>query len=44
MTSPIQKRPNRLISPNIHLDRGKYLTEMARFMIGLGFLPQGGAT
>lgn len=25
----------------IHMDRGAYLTEMARFMVGLGFLPQG---
>lgn len=25
----------------IHLDRGAYLTEMARFMVGRGFLPQG---
>lgn len=24
----------------IHMDRGAYLTEMARFMVGLGFLPQ----
>lgn len=24
----------------IHLDRGEYLIEMARFMVGLGFLPQ----
>ena len=24
----------------IHLDRGAYLTEMARFMVGRGFLPQ----
>ena len=30
-------------SHSIHLDRGKYLTEMARFMMGLGFLPEGGA-
>ena len=29
-------------SHSIHLDRGKYLTEMARFMMGLGFLPSGG--
>jgi pimeloyl-ACP methyl ester carboxylesterase len=28
-------------SHSIHLDRGNYLAEMARFMIGLGFLPQG---
>ena len=44
MTSAIRKRSSRLISPNIHLDHGKYPTEMARFMLGLGFLPQGGAT
>ncbi len=25
----------------IHMDRGAYLTEMARFMVGRGFLPQG---
>jgi pimeloyl-ACP methyl ester carboxylesterase len=25
----------------IHLDRGAYLTEMARFMVGRGFLPEG---
>lgn len=25
----------------IHMDRGEYLIEMARFMVGLGFLPQG---
>jgi hypothetical protein len=25
----------------IHMDRGVYLTEMARFMVGRGFLPQG---
>jgi len=30
-------------SHSIHLDRGKYLTEMARFMKGLGFLPKGNA-
>ncbi len=24
----------------IHMDRGEYLIEMARFMVGLGFLPQ----
>ena len=24
----------------IHMDRGVYLTEMARFMVGRGFLPQ----
>ena len=28
-------------SHSIHLDRGKYLTEMARFMVGLGFLQPG---
>ncbi len=28
-------------SHSIHLDRGKYLTELARFMMGLGFLPPG---
>ena len=28
-------------SHSIHLDRGKYLTEMARFMISLGFLHPG---
>lgn len=27
-------------SHSIHLDRGEYLTEMARFMIGLGFIPR----
>jgi hypothetical protein len=26
----------------IHMDRGAYLTEMARFMVGRGFLPEGG--
>lgn len=30
-------------SHSIHLDRGKYLTEMARFMVGLGFLKPGGS-
>lgn len=30
-------------SHSIHLDRGKYLTEMARFMMGIGFLPEGSA-
>lgn len=30
-------------SHSIHLDRGKYLTEMARFMVGLGFLHPGSA-
>ena len=30
-------------SHSIHLDRGKYLTEMARFMMELGFLPQEGS-
>jgi pimeloyl-ACP methyl ester carboxylesterase len=25
----------------IHMDRGAYLTEMARFMVGRGFLPEG---
>ena len=30
-------------SHSIHLDRGKYLTEMARFMVGLGFLQAGSA-
>jgi pimeloyl-ACP methyl ester carboxylesterase len=30
-------------SHSIHLDRGKYLTEMARFMVGLGFLQPGSA-
>ena len=30
-------------SHSIHLDRGKYLTEMARFMVGLGFLQTGSA-
>ena len=29
-------------SHSIHLDRGKYLTEMARFMVGLGFFKPGG--
>lgn len=29
-------------SHSIHLDRGNYLTEMARFMMGLGFLHPGG--
>jgi hypothetical protein len=29
-------------SHSIHLDRGQYLTEMARFMVGLGFLKPGG--
>ena len=29
-------------SHSIHLDRGKYLTEMARFMVQIGFLPQDG--
>jgi pimeloyl-ACP methyl ester carboxylesterase len=28
-------------SHSVHLDRGKYLTEMARFMMGLGFLKPG---
>ncbi|MGB5695145.1 MAG: alpha/beta hydrolase family protein [Polyangiales bacterium] len=31
-------------SHSIHLDRGKYLTEMARFMVNLGFLKPGVAT
>jgi pimeloyl-ACP methyl ester carboxylesterase len=30
-------------SHSIHLDRGEYLTQMARFMVGLGFLTPGNA-
>jgi len=30
-------------SHSIHLDRGEYLTEMARFMMGIGFLKPGSA-
>lgn len=29
-------------SHSIHLDRGEYLTQMARFMVGLGFVKPGG--